>query len=312
MDPLSDVLSLLKPRSYMFRGLDAGGDWAIRFPEQQGIRCYATLSGQCWLGLEGLPTTVLLSPGDCVLLPRGYAVRLASDLSLPPADAMAVFPRAREGGIASLNGGGGTYGLGGFFEFAGRHAEVLLGVLPPIVHIREEADKAALRSSIEQIMQELREPQQGSFLVAQHLAHLMLVKALRLFLKEGSGGGVGWIYALADKQIGAAINAMHDDPAHKWTIQSLAVRACMSRSSFALKFRQTVGESPMEYLTRWRMLLAGDRLTNSSDPVSVIAATLGYESESSFSAAFKRVMKCSPRDYGRRHKLEVMSEKSLY
>jgi AraC-like DNA-binding protein len=112
-------------------------------------------------------------------------------------------------------------------------------------------------------------------------------------------GGVGWLFALADKQMGAAINAMHGDPAQRWTLQDLAERAGMSRSTFALKFKATVGESPMEYLTRWRVLLAGDRLANSGDPISVIARSLGYESESAFSTAFKRVMGCSPRQYGR-------------
>ena len=184
-------------------------------------------------------------------------------------------------------------------SFAGKHAGILLGVLPPIVHIRKESDKAALRWSLERMRQELREPQPGGFLVAQHLAYMMLVQALRLHLAEGLKGGVGWLFALADKQMSAAINAMHDDPAHRWTLQELAKRAGMSRSTFALKFKETVGASPIEYLTRWRMLLAGDRLTNSSDPISVIALSLGYESESAFSTAFKRIMGCSPRQYGR-------------
>ena len=189
--------------------------------------------------------------------------------------------------------------VGGYFGLAGNHAGILLGMLPPIVHIRKESDKAALRWSMERMMQELREPQPGSFLVVQHLAHMMLVQALRLHLAEGLRGGVGWLFALADKQMSAAISAMHDDPAHRWTLQELAERAGMSRSTFALKFKETVGASPMDYLTRWRMLLAGDRLANSSDPISVIALSLGYESESAFSTAFKRVMGCSPRQYSR-------------
>jgi AraC-like DNA-binding protein len=97
----------------------------------------------------------------------------------------------------------------------------------------------------------------------------------------------------------AAISAMHDDPAHGWTVQELAERAGMSRSIFALRFKQTVGAAPMEYLARWRMLLAGDKLVNSSEPISAIALSLGYESESAFSTAFKRVMGCSPRRYSR-------------
>jgi len=128
---------------------------------------------------------------------------------------------------------------------------------------------------------------------------MMLVQALRLHLTEGLQGGVGWLFALADKQMSAAIHAMHNDPAHSWTLQQLAERVGMSRSTFALKFKETVGTSPIEYLTRWRMLLAGDKLTNSSDPISVIALSLGYESESAFSTAFKRVMGCSPRQYSR-------------
>lgn len=113
------------------------------------------------------------------------------------------------------------------------------------------------------------------------------------------GGSVGWFFALADKQMGAAISAMHEDPARRWTVQSLAEQAGMSRTIFSLKFKETAGASPMEYVTRWRMMLAGNRLVNSSDPVSVIAVSLGYESESAFSMAFKRVMGCSPRQYSR-------------
>ena len=166
----------------------------------------------------------------------------------------------------------------------------------PEVTIRGRSDPAR---SLERMSQELREPQPGGFLVAQQLAYMMLVQALRLHLAEGSSGGVGWLFALADRQMSAAISSMHDDPAHGWTVQEFAGRAGMSRSTFALKFKQTVGESTMEYLTHWRMLQAGDRLANSSDPISVIALSLGYESESAFSTAFKRVMGCSPRQYSR-------------
>jgi AraC-like DNA-binding protein len=175
-------------------------------------------------------------------------------------------------------------------------------MLPPIVHIRKESDQAALRWSVERMMQELRERQPGGFLIAQHLAHMMLVQALRLHLAEGARGGIGWFFALSDAQMSAAINAMHDDPAHHWTLQELGERAGMSRSAFAVKFKETAGETPMEYLTRWRMLLAGDRLANSSDPISVIALSLGYASESAFSTTFKRVLGCTPRQYSRDRK----------
>jgi len=299
MDPLSDVLSLLKPRSYASGGFDVGGELSVQFPRHEGIKCYALVSGQCWLSVEGVPEAVHLKAGDCFLLPPGRPFRLASDLSLTPIDYRAILSAKRDNGITAYNGGGDCFIVGGHFVLTGKHAGILLGMLPPIVHLRTESDKAALRWSLERMMQELRDPQPGGFLIAQHLAYTMLVQALRLHLAEGLRGGVGWLFALADKQMSAAINSMHDDAAHCWTLQALAKRAGMSRSTFALKFKQTVGQSPMEYLMRWRMLLAADKLTNSSDSISVISLSLGYESESAFSTAFKRVMGCSPRQYSR-------------
>ena len=300
MDPLSDVLSLLKPRSYIARGFDVGGELSVQFGKHDGIKYYAVVSGQCWLAMDDVPDAVLLKAGDCFLLPRGRPFCLATDLALTPVDAVSMLAGAtRQGGIAIINGGGSCCIVGGHFAFTGNHASVLLGMLPPIVPLQKESDKEAMRWSLERMRQELLDPQPGAFLIAQHLAYMMLVQALRLHLAEGLRGGVGWLFALADKQMSTAITAMHESPGHRWTLQELAEHVGMSRSIFAQRFKETVGKSPMEYLTRWRMLLAGDRLTSSSDSISVIAQSLGYESESAFSTAFKRVMGCSPRQYSR-------------
>ncbi len=297
MDPLSDVLSLLKPRSYISGGFEVGGDLAIQFPKHEGIKCYAMLSGQCWLSVEGVPDPVLLTAGDCFLLPRGLPFCLATDLSLKPVDFNTLRSARWPGGAVSNHEGGGRYIAGGHFLLAGGHADMLLGSLPPIVHIRKESDKAAMRWSLERMREELRDPQPGGSLIAQQLAYMMLIQALRLHLADGARSGVGWLFALADNQMRAAITCMHDHPGHPWTLQKLAERAGMSRSIFALRFKETVGATPMEYLTRWRMVLAGDRLKNSDDSISVIALSLGYESESAFGKAFKRVMGCSPKRY---------------
>lgn len=300
MDPLSDVLSLLKPRRHMSAGLDAGGDWSIRFPGPEGsIKSGAVVAGRCWLSVEGGPEPIRLETGDCFLLPGGRPFRLASDMALTPVDAGAVFPPAREGGVVSYQGGGDVLLVSSRFALEGEHAGLLLRMLPPIVQIRKEGDGAALRWAVERMMAELRQPQPGGSLVIRHLAHMMLVQALRLHLLDGPEGSVGWLFALADRRIGAAIAAMHADPAHRWTLPELAARAGMSRSAFALRFKAMVGAAPLEYLTRWRMLLAGDRLANTGEPISVIAPSLGYESDSAFSTAFKRAMGCSPREYGR-------------
>jgi AraC-like DNA-binding protein len=301
MDPLSDVLSLLRPRSVMSGAVDYGGDWSVEFGAHGGIKFQAMTRGSCWLAIQGVEEPIRIDPGDCYLLPRGLPFRLASDLSLKPVDAMTFLQTPLRGTTRVVNGGGGCLAIGGHFSFAGKHPEMLLGMLPPIVHLRSEADKDAMRWSVERLMLELREPQPGGFLIAQQLAHMLLVQALRLHLKDAAGAGVGWLFALGDRQVSAALTAMHARPGHRWTIEELAKQAAMSRSTFALKFKRLVGASPMDYLTRWRMLLAADRLSNGGETVSALAPALGYESESAFSTAFKRVMGSPPRHYGRGH-----------
>jgi AraC-like DNA-binding protein len=299
MDPLSEVLALMKPQIYVSGGFAVVGDMAIHFPKHQGIKCYAMLAGQCWLVVEGVPDPVLLHAGDCFLLPRGFPFQLTTDLSLEPVHytvARAQLGMRNEAPGASE---GARYIAGGHFALTGGHAEMLLQSLPPIVHIRRESDKAAMRWSLERMREELRDPQPGGSLIAQQLAYMMLIQALRLHLTDAASAGRGWLSALADKHMSIAIASMHNEPGFPWTLQSLAERVGMSRSVFALRFRETVGATPLEYLTRWRMLLAADRLKNSSDGLSAIAQSLGYESESAFGKAFRRVMGCSPRQYTR-------------
>jgi AraC-like DNA-binding protein len=299
MDPLSEVLALMKPQLYVAGGFAVRGEMAIHFPKHQGIKCYAMLAGDCWLVVEGVPEPVLLQAGDCFLLPRGLPFRLATDLSLEPVHYTVAF--ASPGMISETPGvtEGARYIAGGHFALTGGHAEMLLQSLPPIVHIRREADKAAMRWSLERMREELRDPQPGGSLIAQQLAYTMLIQALRLHLADAASAGPGWLSALSDKHMSIAITGMHNDPGYPWTLQALAERVGMSRSVFALRFHETVGATPMEYLTRWRMLLAADRLKNSSDGLSAIAQSLGYESESAFSKAFRRVMGRSPRQYTR-------------
>lgn len=296
MDVLSDVLSLLKPRIHGAGGFDMGGEWSIAFSQHQGIKCYAIVSGQCWLSVDSVPESLFLQAGDCFFLPQGRPFRLASDLNLTP---VVYVDCTHTGSITTSNGGGDCFIVGGHYALDGVQADVLLNALSPVVHIRDESDKATLRWSIDRMRQELSDPRPGTLLITQHLAHMMLVQALRLHVAEGLKGGVGWLFALEDKQVGAAIHAMHGDPAHRWTLQELARYAAMSRSAFVMKFRVKVGMTPMTYLTRWRMLLASDKLINSADSISVISLSLGYESEAAFSTAFKRVMGTSPRRYSR-------------
>lgn len=298
MDPLSDVLTLLKPQSYLTTGFDAGGDWAVQFDNQIGrIKCYAVTSGACWLKVDGIAGPVRLVSGDCFVLPSGRSFMLASDLRLPPMLAHNAFASARHGGVVIHKGGGAMFLAGARFEVNGRKAQALLGALPPIVHLEAAEDQAALRWSIERMMVEMRESKPGASLAAHHLAHMMLLQALRLYLSRQAGDHVGWFYALADPHLSVAIGAMHADPAYPWTLGKLAGQAGMSRSIFAQRFRAKVGETPIAYLTRWRMMLAGEQLVAGRDTLAQTAHSLGYGSENAFNTAFKRVMGCSPRRY---------------
>jgi AraC-like DNA-binding protein len=303
MDPLSEVLALLKPRTSMSGGFSLRGDLAVCFPKHEGIKCYAVLAGGCWLAVDGVAEPVRIDAGDCFLLPRGLPFRLATDLALEPVSYTTAIAQNSMCGDPPEITEGVHYIAGGYFVFAGGHAKMLLDLLPPIVHIRREADKAALRWSLERIREELRNPQPGSSLITRHLVYMMLVQALRLHLTDAATIGPGWLSALADKHMSLAIACIHKEPGAPWTLKKLAEQAGMSRSVFAQRFREVVGITPMDYLTRWRMLLASERLKNaprnSSDGLGSLAQSLGYESESAFGKAFRRVMGCSPGQYAR-------------
>ncbi len=299
MDPLSEVLSLLKPSSYAAGGFGTQGDLSIQWPRHDGIKCYALLAGECWLVVERTGEPVGLRAGDCFLLPRGLPFRLTTDLALTPVDFQVLREQGRVGGVTKMARGATRFLAGGHFALAGSHAKLVLDALPPIVHIRAEADRAQMRWALEQMHEELSAPRPGGSLITQQLAYMMLVQALRLYLAEGAHGGASWLAALTDPQLYGAIAAMHDEPGHPWTLEKLARRAGMSRTVFALRFKEVVGETATEYLTRWRMLLATERLAAGGEPVALIASALGYESESSFGKAFRRVIGHSPRRFAR-------------
>ena len=299
MDPLSDLLALLKPRSLASGGFTVNERMAIQWPQHEGIKCYAVVSGQCWLSVEGVADPVRLSAGDCYVLPPGPTFSIATYLRAKPVDfAILRAARSLETDVASKEREG-CYLVGGHFLLTGHHADMLLASLPAIVHIRKESDKAAMRYSLERMAEEIRDQQPGGALITQQLAYMMLIQALRLHLADKAHASVGWLFALADQQLSAALNCMHSDPGHPWSLQKLALRIGMSRSSFALRFKEKVGIAPMEYLTRWRMVLASDRLIHSEDSILRIATALGYESESAFGKAYKRIIGCSPRQYSR-------------
>ena len=295
-DPLSEVIALLNLRNIACGAVDAG-DGCIAVPASEGIKCYSVIAGEAWLAIEGGEDPIHLKHGDCFILPSGLPFRLASDLSLDPVDYRALLAGRSPGNIITFNDGGRATIVSAAFSMDGRHSDILMKGLPSIVHVRGDADRAALRLSLELMMLELRDPRPGGQLIIRHLAQMALMQALRAFLLQEGGNRIGWLFALGHRQVGAAISSIHANPANRWTLQGLAECVGMSRTSFAIRFKEVVGSTPMEYLTQWRMTLACDRLSSSSQPLSVIADALGYKSESAFSHVFKRIVGSSPRRY---------------
>jgi AraC-like DNA-binding protein len=296
MDPLSEVLSLLETRSSHFTGLRAGGDWALDIPAPVGIKFSAVVEGTCWLAVDDAGPPVQLRAGDCFLLAQPRRYSLASDLSITPV-ALADVYREPEDGISHYGEPADVFLIGGRFSFED-DAKLLLGGLPPVVVVSGNSGQAAiLRWALQQLAHEFGTSSPGASLMVRHLAHMMLVQILRLHADSCAHGEVGWLAALADPRIAAAIDAIHAEPARRWTVDDLAARCNVSRSTFALHFKRRMGFGPLDYVLRWRMQLATRKLRRSDASVSAVAQELGYDSDSAFSHAFKRIIGCSPREY---------------
>lgn len=300
LDPLSDILALVRTNGFVSGGLNLGGDWAYSFVPDGAFRCFAVMSGACWLLPSDGSEAVRFVEGDVFALPRGQAFSMSSDPAIAPQDIYEVITGPLNGQVLTLHGGGSCCLFGALFTFRPHFASHLLNLLPSVLYVSDTQDRAALKGYLDRMMGLLRSPRPGSFRTAELLAETMLIEILTLQLAQGAAASVGWLFALADKQLNRAITAIHEQPGRSWTVQTLAECACMSRSAFSLRFKQMAGVTVMQYLTRWRMLLAGDRVIGSSDSIGTIARSLGYESESAFVFAFRRELGCTPRQFGLR------------
>ncbi len=294
IDPLSDILSLMRPEAYGFRGLDVGGEWSLHLPPDEVIRCYTLRSGTCGLWLKGEVAPLRMAAGDLVLLPHGQGLVMGSRPDAPPIDLQSFFATAD--GETSVLEGGGCCGMGGYFELANPCATALLTALPPVVRLETRTAGGALRWLVERLMGELREPRPGNRLIAEHLSQTLLIEALRLHLSSSDALQGSWLAVLADPQLAPVLGAIHADPGARWTLASLAKVAGLCRSAFAQRFALACGEPAIEYLTGWRMLLASDYLMQGV-PIATVARELGYRSESAFGVASKRRTGSSPARY---------------
>jgi AraC-like DNA-binding protein len=294
-DPLSDVFSLLDVRSARCTRLEAGGSWSLHFPAQVALKFAAVLRGWCWLVLPG-EAPHRLEAGDTFLLANAPGYRIANDLAKEPDDGVPLFDEGQS--VIARHQGDDTVLIGGRFIFDGRNVQLLLDALPSFMHVPATTPAAAvLRQTLLILDAELEAQQIGVSLMTRRLADILLVQVLRAYISENGAASAGWVGALTDRKIGDALNLMHHDPGHNWTVGELSSSAGMSRSAFALRFKQLVGVAPLTYLLRWRMQRARDALRRNEDSVATIAVNLGYSSESAFGNAFKRVFGRAPKRY---------------
>jgi AraC-like DNA-binding protein len=293
-DPFSDILKFTRAESLVTGGFRAGGQWAIRFPAPDKIKFFAVVKGRCWVRIEGEPDAVLFETGDVGLLAAKRASVLASALDIEPVDAMGLFSGAGRS-TATLGDGEDFAHLGGHVLLDPASGRLLEGVLPPWIHIRAASPRATVfRWVLDQLVEERAHPLPGAQLVTEQLSQLLFIQILRAHLEASGPMPAGWLRALADPRLAPALRLMHGDPARSWHLEELASACAMSRTTFAVRFKDVAGVAPLSYLADWRMRLAERALREEDTPVAVLARSLGYASESAFSNAFKRVTGKSP------------------
>ncbi|MFJ4832038.1 AraC family transcriptional regulator [Streptomyces sp. NPDC088747] len=296
-DLIADAIGLLRPRTVVEPGLHAAGEWALRFDRFPHVRLGAVVRGECWLVLDG-HEPVLLEEGDLYLLGNPPPYVLTSTLTASPRTAKSVWESATNGAVHIGSGAEeDTYLCGGYFLCEGAGASVLTEVLPLFVRVPASDPRGRLLAQLSELLvAELEAAAIGSSLVMEHLAQMIFVHMLRAHADQADRPS-GWLGALSNDGIGAALRAMHADVAHSWTLKELADVSRMSRSSFASSFKKQVGTAPLDYLIQWRISLARDALSRGTGSISELAFATGYKSESAFSTAFRRVTGLSPKHF---------------
>ncbi|MFT3953319.1 MAG: AraC family transcriptional regulator [Piscinibacter sp.] len=296
VDPLSEVVALLRPRTVYSKVISGAGPWAVRY-SRFGLPSFCiVLEGHCRLALERQPA-LPLSAGDFVLLPATPGFTLSSVEPATPVDVDARAAAGTGGGEIRHGRRGGRPDmrmLGGYFEFDSPDSVLLVSLLPAIVQVR---GSERLPWLLNLVREESLQRRPGRDLVLTRLVEVLLIEALRA--APGEQALPGLLRGLADKRLAAAFRHMHGDPARPWTMAQLAGKSALSRSAFFDRFSRAVGMPPMEYLLAWRMAIAKDLLRRQELAVAEVAGRVGYGSASTFSTAFSRHVGMPPGRYAR-------------
>ena len=298
-DVLSMTLARMKLKALSIFTLDAAERWAIEVPAVDVLQLHAVLAGDCFLAVDGEARTYHVRTGDCFLVPHAKGLVMAGDRATKRALPLHRLKGTARDGVLSFvcNGGGRTFSMGAAFQLDGHFQQIVFGRLPSVIHIPAHDDHAAvLRWSLERFSEEARNRHAGCALMLSHLVPIMLLQALRGYLASANRDK-NWFVALAEPRLSRALAAMQFDYAQRWSLESLARRAGLSRAGFASNFKSWIGVAPMDYLAQWRMQVACELLLSEDRSITDVSSAVGYESESAFSAAFTRIVGLRPGVY---------------
>jgi AraC-like DNA-binding protein len=299
-DPFADVFIAMRVKSALHCRLEATAPWGIEFGGSPHAKFGLVTRGSCWLEVSGEPKPLPLRGGDCYVVAPDAAVRFRDAPKSRVIDGERV-KRTKVGGLMTVGGGGApTHLVTGLFELDEWCSRPLFSLLPRVLCVRaEQAHTGALGATLNLLAIETSEGAIGSSIVVARLAEIMFVQTIRAHYASGGRGELGWLSALGDPKLGAALRAMHASPSRPWSVEALAGVSGMSRSAFAQHFKTRVGETPLDYLTRWRMYRAGCLLREGASGIAEIASEVGYESAGAFNRAFQRVYAQTPGDFRR-------------
>jgi AraC-like DNA-binding protein len=276
VDPLSDIITLLRPSAAVAKPIAAGGRWGVRYDAYDAPGFTIVLTGEAWLTFAG-QEPLRLQEGDFILLPTTPAFMLGSE---PGVIGVQVEPRDEAVRHGDQEGEPDFVALGGSFTFERANTTLLLSLLPRLIHIPAAEGRATrIGRTIQLLAEECTTDHPGKELVIQRMLEILLVEALR------------W-QSIGSRAVPAGL--LHADVPANWTVASLGRLAGMSRSSFAARFSEVMECAPMEYLARWRMAIAKDALIRGTKSLDHIASEIGYESASAFSTAFRKRLGVPP------------------
>jgi AraC-like DNA-binding protein len=294
-DPLSDVIALLRPSRVFAKAISGAGRWGVRYTTFGQPSFCVVMEGSCLLTIDG-QKTITLEAGDFVLLPTtpGFTMTGFEPVTPVPMDPKAATGQTAEVRHGRRGGAPDVRQLGGYFVYDSPDAELLVSLLPAIIHVRGMERLSVL---MRLISEESRARRCGREPVLARLVEVLLIEALRA--TPGDSAPPGLLRGLADPRIASAIRQMHGAPSRPWTVVELARKTALSRSSFFDRFTKAIGVPPMEYLLAGRRALAKGLLREHELGIEKIAERVGYGSASAFSTAFSRHVGQSPTRYAK-------------